>query len=295
MIAAHQDRPTVGVLAAWGRLPIVVAQAMKEAGYRVVCLGVRDHAVRADYEGIADHFYWIGPSRIGKAIRLFRRHQVQHATMAGKFHKVYLYRPDIWIRYAPDYTGLKTFYQHFVGHRADRKDDTLLGRIVEVFAKGGITMEPATDFAPELLVTEGVVAGKPLSARQQADVDFGWELAREMGRLDVGQSVCVKDRAALAIEAIEGTDLCIRRAGELCKAGGFTVVKVAKPEQDMRFDVPTVGLQTLEKMAEARARVLAIEADRTILLDQAEFEAFARHHGISVVALRRGEGAWKAA
>lgn len=285
----NTDRPAVGVLAAWGRLPIVVAEAMRDSGYRVVCLGVRRHAVRADYAGLADAFYWIGPSQLGTAIRLFRRHGVERATMAGKFHKVTLYDPGAWVRYAPDWTGLRAFYSHFVGHSADRRDDTLLGKIVDVFAEGGITMEPATDFAPELLAPEGLVAGKPLTAKQRADVAFGWELAREMGRLDVGQSVCVRGRAPLAIEAIEGTDLCIRRAGELCRSGGFTVVKVAKPAQDMRFDVPTVGVQTLETMAAAGARVLAIEAGRTILLDAEALRRFAGERGISVVAVRDAE------
>lgn len=265
---------------------MVVARAMKNSGYRVVCLGVRHHAVRADYDGVADAFHWIGPSQLGTAIRLLKRYGADRATMAGKFHKVQLYHPGAWWRYAPDWTGFRAFYGSFVSNSADRKDDTLLGRIVEVFAKQGITMEPATDFAPQLLVSEGLVAGKPLTAALEADVAFGWELAREMGRLDVGQSVCVKGRAPLAIEAIEGTDLCIRRAGELCRGGGFTVVKVAKPDQDMRFDVPTVGLQTLQTMAEAGARVLAIEADRTILLDPDDFRRFAQAKGLTVVARR---------
>lgn len=295
MNTSGDDRPAVGVLAAWGRLPIVVAEAMRDAGYRVVCLGVRDHAVRSDYQGIADHFYWVGPSRIGKAIRLFRHHGVERATMAGKFHKVHLYRPGMLLRYAPDFTGLRAFYQHFLTNSSDRKDDTLLGRVVDVFASKGITMEPATDFAPELLAPEGVVAGRPLSSSQAADVEFGWDLAREMGRLDVGQSVCVKGRAALAIEAIEGTDLCIQRAGELCRQGGFTVVKVAKPKQDMRFDVPTVGVKTLRTMQQAGASVLAIEAGRTILLDREEFEAFALRHRMSVVALEGPSCAVRAA
>jgi DUF1009 family protein len=287
MNQAADNRPAVGVLAAWGRLPIVVAESMRLAGYRVVCLGVRHHAVKSDYDGVADAFHWIGPSQLGSAIRLFRRYGVERATMAGKFHKVTLYQPGALIRYAPDWTGLKAFYSHFVGHSGDRKDDTLLGRIVEVFANGGITMEPATDFAPGLLVEEGLVAGRPLSGAQRADVTFGWDLAREMGRLDVGQSVCVKGRAAIAIEAIEGTDLCILRAGQLCPKGGFTVVKVAKPNQDMRFDVPTVGVQTLQTMKEAGARVLAIEAGMTILLDPDEFRAYATRHGLTVVAQRR--------
>lgn len=286
MPATAEERPAVGVLAAWGRLPIVVAAAMHARGHRVVCLGIRDHAIESDYDGIADAFHWIGPSQLGTAIRLLRRYDVRQATMAGKFHKVRLYQPGAWLRFAPDWTGFKAFYQHFVGHSGDRKDDTLLGRIVEVFAAGGITMEPATDFAPGLLVSEGLVAGRPLTPAQQADVTFGWQLAREMGRLDVGQSVCVHGRAAIAIEAIEGTDLCIQRAGQLCPRGGFTVVKVAKPNQDMRFDVPTVGVQTLESMHAAGARVLAIEADRTILLDEVDFRRYAQKHRLTVIANR---------
>jgi DUF1009 family protein len=135
------------------------------------------------------------------------------------------------------------------------------------------------------LVKPGQIAGRPPSAAQQKDIEFGWELAKQMGRLDVGQSVCVKDQAVLAVEAIEGTDACVLRAGELCKKGGFTVVKVAKPQQDMRFDVPTVGVRTLRTMVAAGARVLAIEAGRTILLDDAEFRQFAAYHKLTIVAL----------
>ena len=259
---------------------------MRRSGYRVVVLGVRHHGEES-LRDVADDFHWIGAARLGSAIGHFRRHGVERATMAGKFHKVDLYRPWVALRYTPDWTFLRAFYSHFVANSADRKDDTLLGRFVEAFAEGGITMEPATDFAPELLVREGHVAGKPLSTGQRADVEFGWALAKEMGRLDVGQSVCIKDRAVIAIEAIEGTDLCIERAGQLCRRGGFTVVKVAKPAQDMRFDVPTVGVRTLETMQQAGGSVLAVEADRTILLDEAEFCRYAERHRLSVVAVRR--------
>ena len=126
---------------------------------------------------------------------------------------------------------------------------------------------------------------KPPTRVQQADIAFGWNVAKEMGRLDIGQSVCVKERAVLAVEAIEGTDLCIERAGQLCPQGACVVVKVAKPQQDMRFDVPTVGVGTLQAMVAAGARVLAIEGGRTILLDDAKFRAFARKHHLSILAL----------
>ena len=127
------------------------------------------------------------------------------------------------------------------------------------------------------------------------DVEFGWQMAKRLGAIDVGQTVCVKDQAVLAVEAIEGTDACIRRAGDLCRQGGFTVVKVAKPQQDMRFDVPTVGTGTLETIAAAGGRVLAIEAARTILLDARLFRDAAERLKISVVALDHPESARQAA
>jgi DUF1009 family protein len=148
---------------------------------------------------------------------------------------------------------------------------------------------------PELLVEAGHLAGRPLSPKQVRDVEFGWTLAKQMGLLDVGQTVCVKDQAVLAVEAIEGTDECIRRAGDLCRQGGFVVVKVAKPQQDMRFDVPTIGLNTLESIAAAGGRVLAVEAERTILLDARLFHQTAQRLKLSVVALRKESAISRAA
>jgi len=130
-----------------------------------------------------------------------------------------------------------------------------------------------------------VVTDRQPTASQWKDIEFGWTLAKEMGRLDIGQSVAVKDRAVMAVEAIEGTDLCIRRAGELCKTGGFTVVKVAKPQQDMRFDVPTIGMGTMESMNAAGGKVLAVEADRTIIVDEPAVMSYANRHKIAIVSL----------
>ena len=157
--------------------------------------------------------------------------------------------------------------------------------VIDEFAADGLHFESALNLCPELLVRPGVLTRRPPTAGEEADIAFGWDLAREMGRLDVGQSVAVKERAVLAVEAIEGTDRAILRAGELCRAGGFTVVKVAKPQQDMRFDVPTVGCTTIETLHKAGGRVLAIEADETIFLDQAETVALADRYGMTIVAL----------
>jgi hypothetical protein len=274
----------IGLVAAWGRFPILVAEALKRNGYRVCCLAIKYHADPVLRE-ICDDFHWLGMARLGEATRWFRKHGVKQATMAGKFHKVFLYRPWLWPRFIPDWTTAKVFWPHFIAHKGDRKDDTLLGVLTDAFAQKGVIFQPATDFVPNLLVPPGTVAGKPPTRVQQTDIEFGWSVAKEMGRLDIGQSVCVKARAILAVEAIEGTDLCIERAGQLCPQGSFVVVKVAKPQQDMRFDVPTVGVGTLQTMVAAGASVLAIEGGRTILLDDTKFRAFARKYRLSILAL----------
>jgi DUF1009 family protein len=143
---------------------------------------------------------------------------------------------------------------------------------------------PATDFAPELLVNKGTLTGPKLSGTQQLDVEAGWRVARQMGALDIGQSVTVKDGTVIAVEAIEGTDACIERTGELCRRGGWTLVKVSKPDQDMRFDVPTIGPQTIANVQRAGGKVIAIEAEKTILVQRSETIQLAKRSGITIVA-----------
>ncbi len=276
--------PKIGLIAGWGRYPIVVAETLAAHGVQVVCLGIKDHADPRLAE-ICHAFDWVGLGQIGKVVRFFRRHRVRDATMAGKVHKVRLFQKWAWLHHLPDWRGVLTYYPHVVSRRRTMQDDSLLGSIVESFGRAGITMRPATDFVPELLVKLACLTHRRPSSAERQDIEFGWHLAKEMGRLDIGQSVAVKDRSPLAIEAIEGTDLCIRRAGELCQAGGFTVVKVAKPQQDMRFDVPTIGIGTLETLAAAGGKVLAIEAGRTIIIDEPQVVEFANRQKLVVVAL----------
>ena len=274
----------VGLLAAWGRYPIVVAEELRRQGYDTYCLGVKDHA---DPE-LAKHctaFDWVGVGKIGAARRFYRRHGVTHATMAGKIHKFQLVQPWAWIKHLPDWSTTRVFAHHFLLGTKDRKDDTLLSAVIEYFAQGGVTFAPATDFAPELLVKFGQLTRRAPSAAERKDAEFGWTMAKELGRLDIGQSVIVRGRAVIAVEAIEGTDKCIERAGQLCRGGSFTIAKVAKPQQDMRFDVPTIGVGTLETMVRAGASCLVIEAGRTIVLDEAEVVTFANRHKLAIIAL----------
>jgi DUF1009 family protein len=273
----------IGLLAGWGRLPLTVAEALRRQGCEVYCLGTIGHADPALAE-VCHDFHWLGLAKFGSAIRYFHRHDVTEIMMAGKIFKVRLFQRWSWLRHLPDLRTIRMFLPHFWTRKKDCRDDSLLGAIVEEFAAEGIHFAPPTDFAPELLVKEGQLTRRGPTAWQQKDIEFGWKMAKEMGRLDIGQSVVVKDQAVLAVEAVEGTDECIRRAGVLCRAGGFTVVKVAKPQQDMRFDVPTIGSGTLETLQAAGGKVLAVEAGRTIFLDQDAVIEYANRQGLVIVA-----------
>lgn len=276
----------MGLLAGWGDFPLAVARALKRQDYQVYCLGIRDHA-DPRLASLCDDFRFVGVAKLGGHIRYFKRRGVRQATMAGKIFKDrMLFHRWGWLRHLPDWRCCRAFYPHFVARTRDRSDDTLMTTMIEAYAEDGITFAPPTDFAPELLVKLGLLNGRAPTAAQQKDIEFGWRLAKELGRVDVGQTVVVKGQAAVAVEAVEGTDACIRRAGQLCPQGGFTVVKVAKPQQDMRFDVPTIGVGTLQSIAEAGGKVLAIEAGKTIVVDEPAVVRFAHDHGLTVVAVQ---------
>jgi UDP-2,3-diacylglucosamine hydrolase len=279
MKSSWSGRP-VGLLAGSGQFPIVFAEKARQLGIPVVCVGIQDEAP-PELIPIVERFYWTGIARLGRMIRCFKSEGVQQIVMAGKVQKTRMYAPWRWVRYFPDWRMLGFWFRRT---RRDKRDDSLLLGLIAEFETDGMTFASALDFCPELLVKPGILTHRGLSAREEQDVEFGWQLAKEMGRLDIGQSVAVNECAVLAVEAIEGTDRAILRAGELCPRGGFVVVKVAKPQQDMRFDVPTVGTTTLESMRRARARVLAIEAGKTIVIDQDRVVALAERYGITIVA-----------
>lgn len=274
----------IGLLAGWGDFPVTVARRLVESGYRVHTLGFRNHADPVLAE-ISHSFEWTGIARSGAQLRFFRKRGIRHATMAGKLFKTLMFEKRAWLRHFPDLTFLKHYWRHFVSCTANRNDDELLLNFVKLFHNHGIEMSPATSFAPELLVSEGTLTSRHLTDYQMGDVHYGWMLAKQMGGLDIGQTVAVKGRAVLAVEAIEGTDECIRRAGLLCPSGGFTVVKVAKPGQDMRFDVPTIGIGTLQTIRDVGGSVLAVEAGKTIILGQEDVIQFANRNRIAIVAI----------
>ncbi len=273
----------IGLLAGAGRFPIVFAEAARREGHSVHGVGV-DGLFPEELRELCDTFATTTLSKIGRAIRLFRRAKIDHVVMAGKIEKVALFQKWLWVKLVPDWRTLHMMLRFW----SDKKDDTLLLAVIREFERDNIHFESALKYCPELLVKHGFLTRRKPTPAQWTDIRFGWEMAKEMGRLDIGQSVVVHDSAVIAVEAIEGTDQSIRRAGELCRRG-FTVVKVAKPQQDLRFDMPTIGLKTIQTMHEAGGRVLAIESGMTIFLDQQEVIDLADNLGIAIVAVKAEE------
>ncbi len=235
---------------------------------------------------LCDFYTNVSLGRIGKSISIFKRAGIHRIVMAGKIDKTVLFKRFRWIRHLPDWRAIHMILRYA---REDRKDDTLLLAVIREYARDNIHFDSALSYCPELLVKHGFLTRRKPTPSQWRDIRFGWEIAKELGRLDIGQTAIVNDMAVIALEAIEGTDAAIRRAGQLCRRGGFTIVKVAKPQQDMRFDVPTIGVETIQTMREAGARVLAVESEMTIMLDQAEVIELADRLGIAIVSLKAEE------
>lgn len=265
---------TLGLITGSGILPALVLNEAKRAGYRVaVCAiqGETDPRVCSS----ADAVTWIRLGQLGRLAEFFKRERVEEVIMAGKILKTNLFRGDI----RPDLEMIKV-----LAKTRNHSDDSLLGAIANYLNAKGIRLLDSTTFlSEEALPQKGVLTKRKPSGKELADIEFGWRLAKEIGRLDIGQTVVVKNQAVLAVEAIEGTDEAILRGGKL-GSGSVTVVKVAKPNQDMRFDVPAIGLTTIEVMIKAGARALAFEAGKTILLDRERLVEKANEHKIAIIA-----------
>ena len=281
--------PKVGIVAGWGSFPMEVAEHCRGRGYEVYIAAIKGHA-DPRLAQFAVKMKWFGVAKLGGQIQFFQRHGVQQITLAGKLFKdKILFHGLGWIEHLPDWTSLRTLYRSFITRSNDTRDDTILGAVAGAFTKRNMQVVPATDLAPQLMVNDGCLTRRTPNRRELLDIEFGWQIARQMGGLDVGQSITVRDQTGLGVEAVEGTDALITRTGELCPRGGFTLVKVAKPKQDMRFDVPTFGLRTIETLVRAGGHTIAIEAHRTILVDREETLAYANKHGVAIIALNVAE------
>lgn len=277
------DSSVVGLIAGGGRLPFLVAAGARKQGLRVVCVGLAGY-VDDDLAQRVDVFYRVAVARPGSWIRRLRRHHVAEAVMVGRVTKSHLFTPWRITRYLPDWRAFRIYYWRLRGK--DKLTDTLLTAVADELASGGIHLENTTMYCREHLAETGVMTKCRPGSQVEHDIEFGWPLAKKLGELDIGQAIAVKEREVIAVEAIEGTAEMIARAGRHCKAGGWTLVKTSKPKQDMRFDVPCVGPETIRDLAAGGGKCLVIEAGRTIVIDKPETLALADRLGIPVVGVR---------
>lgn len=275
----------IGLVAGWGSFPVEVAEKCKRDGAKLFVVGLTGHADPRLQE-IADEFRWMGVAKLGGHIRFFKRHSVDQVALAGKLFKDRLLFHGLgWMGLLPDWTCIKALGSIFINRTQNACDDSILSCVVNAYQQRGISMLAVSGLAPKLLVEPGLIAGKYPTRRVLNDIAFGWQIARQMGGLDIGQSIIVKDQVVLSVEAVEGTDALIERTGKLCPRGGFNLIKVAKPNQDMRFDVPTIGPRTIRQMSAAGGSVVAIEAGMTILVERDETIATAERLGVAIIAL----------
>ncbi|MDY7110308.1 MAG: UDP-2,3-diacylglucosamine diphosphatase LpxI [Planctomycetota bacterium] len=260
----HDTPVHLGLIAGQGRLPILVARGMKAAGATVCCVGLRDQ-FDADLPGACDIFRRAGIVRIGRWIRILRRAGVEQAVMVGRVEKARMHDPLRLIRQMPDWRAVNIWYRRL---RHDRRNAALLAAVADELASSGITLIDSTMYIPDHLAAPGTMGAIEPSAQAQADIDFGWPLLEKIVALDVGQSIAVRDRDVIAVEAVEGTDGLIERAGTLCRARGWTLLKTSRPDHDMRADVPTIGVDTVQKVADSGGRCIAVGAGRVILIDR---------------------------
>lgn len=263
---------TLGLIAGNGQYPRTVLQAARKAGVARIVVAAFENETDPALSGEADVIEWLRVGQLGRMIKFFRQAGVTDAMMAGQIAPKNLY--DL----RPDFRGLM-----LLGKLKLRHAESIFGAIADDLAKDGITLLPATTFLDELLPSPGLICGPAPAPRQWEDVAYGFRMAKEMSRLDVGQTVVVKRGTVLAVEAFEGTDECLKRGGALGK-GGSTLAKVSKPGQDFRFDVPVIGPRTIQTAAEAGIAVVAVEARRTLLLGLEEMQALCERHRISLVA-----------
>jgi DUF1009 family protein len=267
----------LGLIAGNGRFPFLAAGGARRAGRRVIALAIREET-DPSLESEVDELHWVGLGQLGRAIDILRRAGVREALMAGQVkHR------QIFSDIVPDLKLMGV-----LARLALRNTDSLIGAVADALGREGIQLLSSVAFLGDQLAGAGIMTRRAPSRAERADVEYGETVARTLTGMDLGQTVVVKDRAAVALEAMEGTDEVIRRAGRLA-GPGTVVVKVSKPRQDMRFDVPVVGSGTHEAMVEAGARVLAIDAGRTLMIDKAAFVERAEEAGIAVLGLEPGE------
>ena len=264
---------TIGLIAGGGQFPLLVAEAARRRGFSVLAvahLGETDPSLSEK----VDEVIWIRLGQLGQLIKALKKKNVKKSLMAGTITKRRMFE-DI----RPDLKGLAVISKLALFH-----DDGILRAVADELAREGIEIVSSTQYLPELVAPQGCLTKRKPNKSEREDIDFGFHAAKELGRLDIGQCVVVRKKTILAVEAIEGTDAAIRRGGDLAREGAV-VVKVSKPNQDLRFDVPAVGLGTVKVMAEVKAAVLAVESGKTLLFDKDQMMTYADQSHIAIVSV----------
>jgi DUF1009 family protein len=272
----------LGLIAGNGRFPFLVLDAARAQGHDVAVVAVNDEAFpdlepHAASRGAVLH--WVSLGHLGKALKILKEFGATHAVMAGQVKHTRIFSV------VPDLTMLSV-----IRRLRSRNTDAVIAAVVDVMREHGLELLDSTAFLAPLLARPGVLTKRSPSSIEQADLEFGYRMADIIAGVDIGQTICVRDQAVIAVEAMEGTDDTIARAGRLAR-GPFAVVKVAKPKQDMRFDVPVAGVATIEVMKDAGATVLSVDAEKTLLVDGDAIVRAADAAGIAIVGRPRGGAA----
>ncbi len=263
-----------GLIAGNGKFPFLVLEAARSQGIDMVVAAIKEETF-PEIEQHAKTVHWMSLGQLGKLIKTFKAEGVDHAVMAGQVkHK------QIFSSIVPDLKMIQ-----LLASLAVKNTDSLIGAVARVLEGEGIRLMDSTLFLQPLLPDPGVLTRRPPTEEEKRDLDYGYKLARELGRLDVGQSVVVTDGACIAVEAMEGTDAVMERAASLVNGRPLRVVKLAKPNQDLRFDVPVIGLATIRLMARLKVSALAIEARKTLMIDRKDLLREADVLGIVVIAV----------
>ena len=274
------EHNTLGLIAGQGRLPFLVAKGAKGAGLKVICVGLADNA-EAGLADVVDKFYYVPIARPGTWIRKLRKHGVSQTIMVGRVAKGHIFTPWRIFKYLPDWRALRIWYWRL--RTKNKQNDTILNAIADELAESGIILKDSTMYCKEHLAVEGLMTKTKPNPFVQGDIEFGWPIVKKLGELDIGQAIAVKEKEILAVEAIEGTAKMIERAGQLCPKGGWTLIKTAKPNQDMRFDVPCVGPDTIRSLCDNGGKCLVVEAGKTIIIDKPQTLSLADELGVSVL------------
>lgn len=269
----------LGIIAGNGAYPRLLAESARAGGVRQIIAAAFQNETDAALGEKVDTLEWMRVGQLSRLVKFFRDHQVHHAIMAGQI------APRNLFDFRPDWKALLLLARLKV-----RNAETIFAAIADELSKNGIDLMPATSFLENYLAPAGLIAGPALSRRQKEDVEFGWRMARETARLDIGQTVVVRNGTVLAVEAFEGTNEAIKRGGALARKDAV-MVKVAKANQDMRFDVPCIGPETISVAGGAKIRVVGVEAGRTLLLEKERLIDAVRHADISLVGISAGSGA----